>query len=506
MATRVFCASLKGIESQIVRVEIDSTPGIHTFTIVGLGDKAVQESIQRIDSAIKHSTFSPPRSKNKRFIVNLAPADVKKEGPGYDLAIAIAFLKETKQCQGATEDLLVVGELGLDGSLSHSHGVLSATLCAKEAGIATIIVPSVNAHEAAVVEGIRVLGASTLGDVVAHLNGTRILEPVVAQEGGPRTSQDDSFAHIQGQETAKRALIIAAAGGHNLLMTGTPGSGKTLLARSIVGILPALSLKEAIEVAKIQSSLGMLTGSVLELTRPFCAPHHTSSPAALVGGGSTIRPGQITMAHRGVLFLDELPEFARNVLEALRQPLEDGVVTVSRATASHIFPAQFMLVAAMNPCPCGNLGDTSALCTCTSGQILRYSKRISGPLLDRLDMHIHVTREKITQSLQPIADMTAIRDQIQQARQQQHQRLTPLSLETNSELSHRTLARFTHIAPEAHNLLTKAAQQHQLSMRTYHKIQKVARTIADLDQSAEVHAVHIAEALALRIQNAKNAL
>jgi magnesium chelatase family protein len=500
VAHEILSAATLGIDAQLVRVQIDSNPGIHSFSVVGLGDKAVQESIDRIGAAIKHSGLVAPGSKNKRFIVNLAPADLKKEGPGYDLPIAVVYLIETGQFKADSANTMLIGELGLDGRLAHTSGILAAATLARQMEIKQIIVPACNALEAAAVEGIRVTGAADLREVLGHLDGSAPLPDTIAPDGILDGEIDTSFAHIRGQLAAKRALIVAAAGGHNALMNGTPGSGKTLLARSIIGLLPPLNRQESLEVAKIYSSVGLLRGPIRSLNRPFCAPHHTASPASIVGGGTHPRPGQVSLAHRGVLFLDELPEFARNVLESLRQPLEDGIVTISRASGSLILPAKFMLVAAMNPCPCGNLGDPSSICTCNPGQIAKYAKKVSGPLLDRIDVQVYVSREQLSsEHVKGDVDLADIRNMILQARECQRKRFIDSGLVTNSEISHKNIDEYCLLDPSAERLLQSVVNTKHLSLRGYHKIKKIARTIADLECSERIHEQHVAEAIGLRL-------
>jgi len=504
----IFSAALNGIDAKKIEVEVDSSPGIHSFNIVGLADKAVQESKERIGSAIRNSGFLPPKSKTRKVTVNLAPADIKKEGPSYDLPIALGYLFETKQIKFDPKQRLFAGELSLNGRLKNTAGVLAMAILAKKLGFKELLVPSSNAKEAAIVDNIDVVGAETLSEVVAHLNRTNIIRPTVANNhDNDQTNYPEAFISIKGQEYAKRALIVAAAGSHNVFMSGPPGAGKTLLARSLTDILPPLSFDEAIEVAKIYSSIKLIDGnSPLLLSRPFRSPHHTTSAVAVVGGGTWPRPGEISLAHRGVLFLDELPEFPRNVLEALRQPLEDGTVTVSRASGSLKLPAKFMLVVAMNPCPCGNYGS-QAECICMPFSVLRYRKKVSGPLLDRIDIQINVPRETITtetlnegeKAEEEYTKIKEIKQKIAKARETQLARFKDLGIFSNSEMSYKNVEKLCLADKNAKNLLKRSINQKGLSLRTYHKTLKVARTIADLEGSETVKDGHISEAMAFRM-------
>ena len=509
MSVRIFSAALSGIDAQLIEVEVDSNRGIHSFNIVGLPDKAVEESKERIGSAIKNSGFSPPKSKTRKVIVNLAPADIKKEGPSYDLPIAIGYLFETEQIKFDPSEKLLAGELSLDGRLKPTSGILAMAILAKSSNFKEIIVPLANAKEAAVVDKIRVIGANSLTEVIGHLNRTALLSPF--RTGDLRVVDnhrlDDSFTSIKGQVLAKRALTIAAAGSHNIFMDGPPGTGKTLLAKALKDLLPPLHIEEAIEVAKIYSSLGLIDGSSpLSFSRPFRNPHHTTSAVAVVGGGTWPRPGEISLAHRGVLFLDELPEFPRNVLEALRQPLEDGIITISRASGSIRLPAKFMLVAAMNPCPCGNYGSPSTECICLPFSVLKYRKKVSGPLLDRIDIQINVPRETITTTTEAQKEieeerrkMREIKEKMIEAKEIQLARFRNIGIFSNSEMNYKNVEKLCIAEKNAINTLKRAVNQRGLSLRTFHRTLKVARTIADLESSETIKDAHVTEALALRM-------
>lgn len=507
MAVRLFSAAISGIDAQLIEVEADSNPGLHSFNIVGLPDKSVEESKERIASAIKNSSLLAPSAKHKKIIINLAPADIRKEGPSYDLPIAVAYLLETKQLSFKTSDKLMVGELSLDGSVKPVNGILSIAILAKNLGFKEILVPHQNVYEASVIKGIEVIGVKNISEAVGYLSGKISIATKETINNFSEDSSDEipSLALIKGQETAKRALIISAAGSHNLLMFGPPGSGKTLLAKSLTDLLPPLSFEEAIEVARIYSSVGMLNGSPLSFRRPFRNPHHTTSAPAVVGGGTYPKPGEISLAHRGVLFLDELPEFPRNVLESLRQPLEDGVVTVSRASGSIVLPAKFTLVSAMNPCPCGNYGDGKDNCICSANTVLKYRKKISGPLLDRIDIQISVPRETVSletktgPNKEDLNNLRQIKGQITVARKMQEDRFQKSKIFTNSEISYKNIDRYCIVDAKAENFLMNAVNNKNLSMRAYHKIKKLARTIADLEQSEKIQDNHVAEALSLRI-------
>lgn len=499
---RIYSAELEGIKAKLIEVEVDLNVGLHAFNIVGLADKALNEAKERVNSALKNSGIKPPNRENRRITVNLAPADIKKTGSQYDLAIAIGYLLATKQiAEFKSDDKIFIGELALDGRLRPINGALNIAQTASELGFAYLLLPAQNANEAAVVKNVKIIPLETLQDAIDFLEGRKIIAPATFNFSLQGKTSAPDFSEIKGQENAKRALTIAAAGGHNLLMIGPPGVGKSLLAQAMVGILPDLTLEEAIEVTKIWSAAGLgLNGLINE--RPFRSPHQTASLVAIIGGGPQPKPGEISLAHRGVLFLDELPEFQKNVLEALRQPLESGVVHIARARGTLVFPSKFSLIAAMNPCPCGYYGDPEKQCRCSPYEIIRYQKRISGPLLDRIDLQIKVSRvslvdlrkKKEKEALSP-----KIKNQIEEARKIQRVRFNNLKITTNAEMSAKQVEEMVNLNQEAEEFL-KTFDKTFLSPRSYYRLLKVARTIADLAKSKEVSAEHLAEAFSYRLK------
>ncbi len=501
MLAKAKSAAVVGLDAQGVEVEVDIASGLPALTIVGLPDTAVQEARERVRAAIRNSGYTFPL---KRITVNLAPADLRKEGPAYDLPIAIGILIGSGQVEFDTSQALFLGELSLDGSLRHTHGILSMVAMAREQGISTVFVPASNAKEASLIQGVSVIPVEFLSQLVAHLQGEEIIPEYIGDEASEEAEMLWSgvdLAHIKGQEHVKRALEVAAAGGHNLIMSGPPGSGKTLLARSLPSILPKMSSEEALEVTRIYSVSGILPPDTpLIKQRPFRAPHYTISHAGLVGGGRWPRPGEISLSHRGVLFLDELPEFGHADLEVLRQPMEDKVVTISRAQGSVTFPANFMLVAAMNPCPCGFYGDPVKECTCSPSLISRYQRRISGPLLDRIDIFVEVPRIEY----EKLADerlgegSEVVRRRIEAARQFQRERFQGTNLVCNADMTPLEVREFCQAEPEAQGLLRAAMKQLSLSARAFHRILKLARTIADLTGAGTIGPSHLAEAIQYR--------
>lgn len=503
MLAKIQSGVVVGLTTVGITVEVDiAAQGLPNFTIVGLPDKAVEESRERVRSAIKNSGAEFPA---KRITVNLAPADLPKAGPMYDLPIALGILIASEQFVPEKESALYLGELSLDGGVKHTNGVLPLTLFAKDNGIKSVFVPAVDAKEAAVIEGITVYPVQSLITLFHHLNKLEEITPMpTIRFSDIEESQAFEFdlSDIQGQEQVKRVLEIAAAGGHNLFMKGPPGAGKTLLARTFPSILPALTETEALEVTKIYSVTGNLPpGESIIKHRPFRAPHHTTSRIGLIGGSAHPIPGEISLAHRGVLFLDEFPEFPRHVLEALRQPMEDGIVSISRASGSVTYPAKFMLVGAANPCPCGNYGSPTKRCTCLPGMITRYRKRISGPLLDRIDLHVHVPAvqaEKLTTSFEKAESSAVVRKRVQKARDIQLKRFESIGISSNAEMSNKMVKDWCPLASESMQFLRQAITQFSLSARSYYRIIKVSRTIADLAGEDDILTTHIAEALQFR--------
>ncbi|MFC1756777.1 YifB family Mg chelatase-like AAA ATPase [Patescibacteria group bacterium] len=510
MAIKVHSGQTLGLKGKIIDVEIDLAQGLHHFSIVGLADKAVDESRDRVSAAIKNNGFNSPQKKNRRITISLAPADIKKEGPVFDLAIALSFLLASSQVNFSTEKKMFLGELGLDGTLRPIKGTLSLARTAKDKGFEEIYLPLENAQEAALIKGLDVYGVKSIKELINHLENEENIEkqPETTIKFENKFENLLDFSDIKGQETAKRGLEIAAAGGHNVAMIGPPGTGKTMLAKAFSTILPPPSFEETLETTEIHSVAGVLDGPYIT-SRPLRAPHHTSSYVALVGGGTWPKPGEISLGHRGVLFLDEFPLFERRVIEALRQPLEDGVVTISRARGSLKFPARFILICAMNPCPCGNLGSSVKECICSQGDLLRYQRKISGPIIDRVDLWLDVPQieiEKLSKDEITSEKSDQIQKRVVGARKIQEKRFSAKggsasggkNIITNCEMNVRHLKEFAQLSNSVRQALDQAAKRLDLSARAYHRIIKLARTIADLDASENILENHIFEALQYR--------
>lgn len=505
MLAKVFSGATVGLESVLITVEVDvAAQGLPSFTIVGLPDKAVEESKERVRAAIKNTGADFPA---KRITVNLAPADLPKNGPHYDLPIAIGVLLASGQIEVNTTNYLFVGELSLDGMVRHTNGILPLAMLAKDQKLTAIFVPEVDASEAAIISDVSVYPVVSLTTLFRHLLRSELITPHPPIAFSTLTKEqlyEFDMVDISGQEQAKRALEIAAAGGHNIFLKGPPGAGKTMLSRTLPSILPDLTQEEAYEVTKIYSVTGNLPqGASLIKHRPFRAPHHTTSRIGLIGGGTNPMPGEISLAHRGVLFLDEFPEYPRSVLEALRQPMEDGLVTISRAAGAVTYPAKFMLVAAANPCPCGNFGDLQKPCTCLPGMITRYQKRISGPILDRIDLHLDVAAvptDKLVGDKIPKNEGTSkeIKSRIMAAREQQKTRFKGKKIFSNAEMTTQEVKEYCALSQATYVLLSQAVTKLHLSARGYYKVIKIARTIADLANEEVIAPTHIAEALQYR--------
>lgn len=499
--SKVYGAQTQLLNVTKISVETDISRGLHAFAIVGLPDKAVEEARDRVSAAIKNSDFESPKSHNHKIVVSLAPADVKKEGTHYDLAIALSYLLAKEEINFDPEEKLFLGELSLDGKLRPTKGVLPVAQFAKNHKFKELYVPAENAPEAALIDGVSVFGVSNLKEIVNHLSGKNKLtkEPVTQISSEMFVSSTD-FSDVRSQERAKRGLLIAAAGGHNVAMYGPPGTGKTMLAKAFAGILPKLTFEEALEATGIHSVAGTLSEALIT-NPPFRSPHHTSSYVSLVGGGTTPRPGEITLAHRGVLFMDEFPEFDRRVIESLRQPLEDKTISVARAKGTANFPANVLLVAAMNPCPCGNYGFRGKPCTCTPSSLQKYRRKLSGPIMDRIDLWLEVDRiqpSELSQGGNRGDESKIFRNKVERARKIQAERFKDKKISKNGEMSAKDLVAQIFLEKEAEKMLNLAAERLGFSPRVYHRMIKVARTIADLEGLEIIKPEHILEAVEYR--------